>query len=204
MSSARCPSARRQSGVVKTSSVGMFGMCAIPLAVSNVAQSQLAPGMRPTVRSVPGPRNRIASNPRRLRASARAWSVSACVLHAATGSGSSILVARATASHRRSTSGSPKTCVAQPAFGAATIVQFTCRPVMFSSIATRMSFGSALPTRDGSRSESRSGSGFPAREMSAGFSSGQRLIQSRRYGADQPISLSGPSSIAARRRCRSE
>ena len=46
-----------------------------------------------------------------------------CSRHAATGSGSSSLTQKASASHSRSTSGWPKTLVAQPAFGYATIVQ---------------------------------------------------------------------------------
>ena len=46
---------------------------------------------------------------------------------AATGSGSSSRVQNATASQRRSTSGSPKTWVAQPPVGYATPVQLTER-----------------------------------------------------------------------------
>ena len=46
-----------------------------------------------------------------------------CSRHAATGSGSSRRTAVATASQSRSTSGSPKTTVAQPSFGNATIDQ---------------------------------------------------------------------------------
>ena len=50
------PSARRQSGVVKTSSVGTFGTKRRPYAVSELPDIQSDLGLRPTVRSVPGPR----------------------------------------------------------------------------------------------------------------------------------------------------
>ena len=40
------PSARRQSGLVKTSSVGMFGMCSMPASVCIRAQVQCALGER--------------------------------------------------------------------------------------------------------------------------------------------------------------
>jgi hypothetical protein len=50
------PSARRQSGVVKISSVGMLAKYSRPRAVRNSADIQRAPGNRPTVKSVPGPR----------------------------------------------------------------------------------------------------------------------------------------------------
>ena len=50
------PSARRQSGVVKISSVGMFGTYSRPRAVRKSADIQRALASRPTVRSVPGPR----------------------------------------------------------------------------------------------------------------------------------------------------
>ena len=49
------PSTRAGSGEVKTSSVGMFGMCTSPSARSKRAAAQRALGSRPTVRSVPGP-----------------------------------------------------------------------------------------------------------------------------------------------------
>ena len=63
------------------------------------------------VRSVPGPTKRIARNRRSSSAAARSRSRSMCRCHAATGSGSSRRVAVITASHRRSTSGSPKTAL---------------------------------------------------------------------------------------------
>jgi hypothetical protein len=71
------PSVRRQSGVVKISSVGMLGMCSIPAAVVKVAHCQRDSGISPTVRSVPGPRKRIASKPRLVSFAARASSWSA-------------------------------------------------------------------------------------------------------------------------------
>ena len=49
------PSVRRQSGVVKTSSVGMFATCLIPIDSSSAACHSDS-GCRPIVRSVPGPR----------------------------------------------------------------------------------------------------------------------------------------------------
>ena len=52
---------RRQSGEVKTSSVGRFGMCSMPSTVVNAAHIQREAGIRPTKSSVPGPRKRIAS-----------------------------------------------------------------------------------------------------------------------------------------------
>ena len=165
------PSARRQSGLVKTSSVGRFGMCRIPPAVLFVAEPQAAPWLSPIVRSVPGPRKRIASNARVFSASALAWSISACSCQAATMSSASSRVAVATASHRRSMSGSPKICVAQPSFGAETIVQLIRRAPVSASDATLSSFGSERPTSAASRSPRRSGSGFPVSETSAGRSS---------------------------------
>ena len=165
------PSARRQSGLVKTSSVGMFGMCSMPASVRIRAQVQCASGTSPTVRSVPGPLKRTASKERSFRSSARACRREAWSFQASTGSSSSRRVAVATAPHSRSTSGSPKTCFAQPGLGADTIVQLTRRAVISFSEAALSSFGSDRPTSAGSRSPSRSGSGFPVSEMSAGRSS---------------------------------
>ena len=108
------PSARRRSGVVKTSSVGMFATYARPSTVSSPAEHQSERGVRPMVRSVPSPLNLTASKRRSLSRAARSLRVSMCWRHAATGSGSSRRVAVATASHNRSTSGSPKT-VLRPA-----------------------------------------------------------------------------------------
>ena len=68
------PSVRRQSGQAKTSSVGRFGTCAMPSTVSMPPPVQRAPGSRPTVRSVPGPLKRIASNARASSCSQRARS----------------------------------------------------------------------------------------------------------------------------------
>ena len=49
------PSVRRQSGAVKTSSVGRFATWKMPSTVSPPPPIQRAPGRSPTVRSVPGP-----------------------------------------------------------------------------------------------------------------------------------------------------
>ena len=89
----------------------------IPSSVSSAPVSQRDSGIRPTVRSVPGPRKRIASNRRSSSRAARSRRRAMCSCQAATGSGSSSRVAIATASQSRSTSGSPKTAFAQPAFG---------------------------------------------------------------------------------------
>ena len=78
---------------------------------------------------VPGPRKRIASKPRSLRAAERALSAAACSCHAATGSSASSRIAVATASQRRSRSGSPKIVRAHPSFGAGTITQLVSRSV---------------------------------------------------------------------------
>ncbi len=75
------------------------------------------PASAPTVRSVPAPRKRIASKRRSSSSAARSCSRAMCARHAATGSLSSSRVATATASHSRSTSGSPNTACAQPGFG---------------------------------------------------------------------------------------
>jgi hypothetical protein len=50
------PSVLRASGVVKTSSVGMFATYVIPEAVSDEPDPHGTFGRSPTVRSVPGPR----------------------------------------------------------------------------------------------------------------------------------------------------
>ena len=49
------PSTRRESGVVKTSSVGMFATWSMPFEWSSAACHALS-GWRPIIRSVPGPR----------------------------------------------------------------------------------------------------------------------------------------------------
>ena len=58
------PSVRRASGVVKTSSVGMFATVARPQLVVMPPDIQRAREVRPTVRSVSGPEKCSASNPR--------------------------------------------------------------------------------------------------------------------------------------------
>ena len=49
------PSTRRASGVVNTSSVGMFATCSMPVDLSSAACHSVS-ACRPIVRSVPGPR----------------------------------------------------------------------------------------------------------------------------------------------------
>jgi len=46
---------RRKSGEVNTSSVGRFGTCLVPQAVSKRALIHFERSLRPMVRSVPGP-----------------------------------------------------------------------------------------------------------------------------------------------------
>ncbi len=99
------PSVRRRCGVVKTSSVGMLTTWGTPSRLSSAPVSQRDSGISPTVRSVPGPRNRIVSNRRSSSRAARSRRRPMCSCQAATGSGSSSRVAIATASQRRSTSG---------------------------------------------------------------------------------------------------
>ena len=68
----------RASGVVKTSSVGMFATYGSPSAVRDSTPCQRDSGSSPTVRSVPGPRKWIASSAhvvQRLRARADALHV---------------------------------------------------------------------------------------------------------------------------------
>ena len=87
------PSVRRRSGEVNTSSVGRFGMCSIPSAVVNAAAHPAGDRHQPDERSVPGPRNRIASNACAFSCAARALRRASCSRQAATGSAASSRVA---------------------------------------------------------------------------------------------------------------
>ena len=122
------PSTRRKSGLVKTSSVGRFGTYSTPAGVFSDPPSQMAPGRMPTVRSVPSPRKWIDSKFRSWMTSSRACVRAMCSRQAATGSGASRRIAMETASHSRSTSGSPKTVRAQLSVGTTAAVQAT-RPL---------------------------------------------------------------------------
>ena len=85
------PSVRRQSGHVKTSSVGRFGDVVDPVdRLQRRRRIQRAPGSRPTVRSVPGPVKwmRVELERVQLLGSARAG-CRVCARQAATGSSSS-------------------------------------------------------------------------------------------------------------------
>ena len=79
------PSVRRRCGVVKTSSVGMFTTISMPVVVSSEPEFQRDCGIRPTKRSVPGPRKRTPSKRRSLRIAARSPSFAMWVRQAATG-----------------------------------------------------------------------------------------------------------------------
>ena len=71
-SSARVPSVRRASGVVKTSSVGMFAMCSMPADVSSaVCQTRTRGGGRSSGR-FPAPGSAADRKRRSFRAAARA------------------------------------------------------------------------------------------------------------------------------------
>ena len=101
-------------GVVKTSSVGMLTTCRRPSTVSSSAVHHVAPGIRPTVRSVPGPRKRRWSKARSFSSSARATSLSMWERHAGPGPlaeprrvGDASQAFRRRA-HRRSTPPSPR------------------------------------------------------------------------------------------------
>jgi hypothetical protein len=64
------PFTRSGSGDVNTSSEGRLGWCSRPAAVVKLAAIQFDVGSSPTMRSVPGPRNVMASNRRPLSCSA--------------------------------------------------------------------------------------------------------------------------------------
>ena len=101
---ATTPSVRSGSGVVYTSSVGMFGMCRTPVRVCeappSLAKREL--GRRPTVRSVPGPAKWIASRSSASRRFATCQISSIRSIHAAAGSGSSSRHTWTTSCHSRS------------------------------------------------------------------------------------------------------
>ena len=108
------PSTRRASGVVNTSSVGMFATCLMPRDSSSAAcqsrvgvQPDRQVGARPAVAE-------LVEAPLVERRGARPGAASMCSRQAATGSGSSSRTACPTASQSRSTSGSPST-VSRPA-----------------------------------------------------------------------------------------
>jgi len=80
------PSVRRASGVVNTSSVGMFATVRRPQLVVMPPDIQRAAAIGCTVRSVPGPVKRRASNPRCSSCATRSASRSMCAAQAAVGS----------------------------------------------------------------------------------------------------------------------
>ena len=127
-----------------------------------------------------------------------------CARHSATGSARSRRTAFSTASQSVSTSGLPNTCRAQPAFGAATIVQLTSRSLTMRPHSAATSRGRALPTRAPSRSDSSSGSGSPLTCIYAPLSAASVLSIVISQGAEVPKEASGPSSIKARVKCRSK
>ena len=163
------PSVRRQSGLVKTSSVGRFGTNSRPSGVDSPAPIQLAPGMRPTVRSVPSPRKRMESNARAFIACSRPRRRSMCSRQAATGSASSRRMAVATASHRRSTSASPKTrCPAGGRDDGGGPRELSARDCLHPGA---VQLDPRAATSSGSRPSNSPGSGTPARTMLAAPSS---------------------------------
>ena len=130
------PSVRRQSGVVKTSSVGMFGTCAMPVGgLDRRRPIQRAPGSSPTVRSVPGPAKWSASK-RELVELARSAARS-CVDVLAPRRDRVGLVEAHRARDRLPEPldvGLAEHLLAQPAFGNAAIVQLTARSFWIASV----------------------------------------------------------------------
>ena len=130
---------------------------------------------------------------------------------AATGSGSSSRTAAVTACQRRSTSGSPKTVLAHPSFGYATIDQLT-RPSVRRSEASVNVRSREAAIRAPSRSAKSSGSGFPVIASSAaavGAELVEALNEPRRAtsraasSGDAPRSASGARAGRHRGRRRS-
>jgi hypothetical protein len=106
-----------------------------------------------------------------------------------------------TSSHSRSTSGSPKTCCAQPSFGAPTPHQLTLLSLSCCMRICTISCGTARPTRSPSRSASRSGSGSPVVAISA--LPPIEVTKSFSHSGECVSASSEPSSIIARRACAS-
>lgn len=75
------------SGTVKTSSVGRFGACSIPRALTMTGCSQRPPGSRPTLKSVPAPSKRTEVSLSVVSSLARSCSSFSRSRHAWTGSG---------------------------------------------------------------------------------------------------------------------
>jgi len=125
------PSTRSGSGELKTSSLGRFGMWAIPSTVSNCAASHFEVGSNPTRRSVPSPRKRIASKRRDVSRAALSTSTAARSRQAATGSSSSRRQTCTICSPRRSQAASGVrpgcTSAAQGRVGHGRIVQLVVR-----------------------------------------------------------------------------
>jgi len=107
----------------------------------------------------------------------------------------------AIASHSRSTSGSPKTCSAQPSFGYAAIVQLTPRAFWILSACSIRVIGRVLPTRPWSRSARSSGSASPAIEATAAPSDAS--ARSTSQTGEWVRESSGASSIRAWLTCGS-
>ena len=110
------PSARRQSGVVKTSSVGTFGMCG--------GRRRLRLGGAPARLRVQADRQigAVAVEPDRVEAALVQLAAARLepldvLLPGGDGVGLVEADACSTSSHSRSTSGSPNTVLAQPSFG---------------------------------------------------------------------------------------
>ena len=109
------PVVRRQSGVVKTSSVGMFGRCRSRSSSRTSRTSSGTAARRPDheVGARPAEPDGVEAGLVE-RGGARPGRLAACSRQASTGSSASSRIAAATACHSRSTSGSPNT-VSRPA-----------------------------------------------------------------------------------------
>ena len=104
-------------------------------------------------------------------------------------------------SHSCSTSGSPKTCVAQPSLGAPTPHQLTLFSRICSIRICTISCGTARPTRSPSRSASSSGSGSPVVAIIA--LPLIELMNDFSHSGECVSASSGPSPIIAFSTCES-
>ena len=197
-SSGSCPRPAR-CGAVNTSSVGRFGTCRWPQAVSASAATQRDCGSRPTVRSVPGPGSGSRRSGARS-ASARAWSIlSMCSRQAATGSGSS----------RRTVSadGLPEPLdvgLAEHRLRPARVRAADDRPGELPAgdqleVRLRSSSIRALATRSWSRSAKRSGSASPVIRIVAPWRSARSSSRERARAASSRATPSGRAAISALR-----
>ena len=141
-----------------------------------------------------------ASKRCRFNVSARWANRARCVCQLATTSSSSSLTARSTAFQRAARSGVPYTCSAQPALGAATIVQLIVRStVLISMSRLKMSRGCARPRRFSSLPSKMPGVASPRIRISAACSSCISSTRRRSHGGEYPSISSSAFSTNDRR-----